>query len=109
MARKRIYVAGKLNDMAVAYIKNVRGMCIEADSIRKMGYSVFVPCLDVLMGLIAGDYDYNDYFENNQPWLAASDAVYVCADSEESKGTKKEIEYAEKLGIPVIYDKKDLP
>ena len=105
---KRVYVAGKLNDNAVDYIKNFNRMVKEAEAIRKMGFAVFVPCLDFLMGAIFGYWEYRDYFENSQEWLKVADAVYVCPSWESSKGTKKEIELARKFNIPVFFDKKDL-
>ena len=74
---KKIYVAGKLNDSAVDYIKNLNVMFKVADGVRKLGFAVFVPGLDFLIGVVFGDWDYKDYFDNSQPWLEASDAVFV--------------------------------
>ena len=105
---KKVYIAGKLNDNAVNYIKNMHKMITTADKIRRLGYSVFIPCLDILSGLVAGDYEYQDYFENNLPWLEASDAVYICPGYETSKGAIKEIKHAKMLGIPVYFDEKKL-
>jgi len=98
----KVYVAGKLNDQSCGYIKNMHRMIKLADMIRSMGFSVFIPCLDFLSGLVCGDYEYQDYFENNLPWLESSDYVYVIADSENSKGTQREIARARELGIPVV-------
>lgn len=105
---KKIYIAGKLNDTAVGYIKNMHRMICAADEIRRLGYSVFIPCLDILSGLVAGDYDYRDYFDNNLPWLESADAMFVCPGWETSHGTKQEILCAERLGIPVYFDIKEL-
>ena len=101
--RKRVYVAGKLNDMACAYIQNVYKMCTAAERVRKAGFAVFVPGIDLVMGLIHGNWTYEDYFENSQPWLDASDAVFVTASWKTSVGTRREIERAEAQGIPVFY------
>ena len=73
--RTRIYVAGPLNALACDYLKNVHQMMQCAEALRKKGYSVYVPALDLLMGLTFGNYEYGDYFENSQPWLDASDAM----------------------------------
>jgi Domain of unknown function (DUF4406) len=100
---KRVYVAGKLNDQAVGYIKNCHNMISMADTIQKLGFSVFVPCLDFLSGLVCGNYEYQDYADNNMAWLECADYVYVMPDSENSKGTQAEIKQAETLGIPVVY------
>jgi hypothetical protein len=101
---KKVYIAGKLNDMAVDYIKNVHDMLYWANEVRKLGYAVFVPALDFLMGMQFGDWEYKDYFENSQPWLEASDCVFVCPGWETSKGTQKEVKRAKELGIPIFYN-----
>jgi len=98
---KRIYIAGALNSDAVGYIKNMHRMIIWAEKIRKLGYSVYVPCLDFLHGLVIGTFEYKDYFDNSQLWLEVSDAMFVVPGWEDSKGTKREIERANRLNIPV--------
>lgn len=105
---RRIYIAGKLNDMACDYIKNIHNMVVWSESVRKKGFAVFVPGIDFLQGVVFGDWEYDDYFDNSQPWLAASDAMFVTPGWEKSIGTKREIELAESLGIPVFYSVDDL-
>jgi len=104
----RIYCAGKLNSDAVNYIKNMHRMIKTARSIRALGHSVFTPCEDILSGVVCGDLEYEDYFQNNLAWLEVSDAVFVCEGWESSKGTQAEILHAERLGIPVYYSIKEL-
>ena len=101
---RRVYIAGKLNDMAVDYIKNLHRMFKTAEDVRKLGFAVFVPGMDLLLGMQFGNWEYKDYFENSQPWLLASDIVFVSPNSETSHGTQREIETAKAHGIPVIYD-----
>lgn len=101
--KKLIYVAGKLNDDAVGYIKNVHKMIVHAKQLRKLGYCVYVPANDFMEGLVCGDFEYKDYFDNSQVILERSDAVFVCPGWETSKGTKMEIEYATSKNIPVFY------
>ena len=100
---KRIYIAGKLNDDACGYIKHLHRMIDTARKVRRAGFAVYVPGNDFLEGLVAGDFGYSEYFNNSQPWLAASDAVFLTPGWETSSGTKREIAYAKSLGIPV-YD-----
>lgn len=64
---KKVYIAGKLNDAAVGYIKNIHRMITTANKIQRLGYSVYVPCLDILCGIVDGNMEYQDYFENNLP------------------------------------------
>lgn len=99
---KKIYVAGKLNADAVGYLHNVHKMINTAEVLRESGYSVFVPCLDLIMGIAFGWEDYHTYFDNSQPWLKASDAVFLVPGWVTSSGTKKEIETAFDNNIPVF-------
>lgn len=107
MKRKpRIYIAGKLNAMAVDYIKNVSNMMETAEEVRKEteGYGVFVPAIDMLLGIKFGYESYDDYFDNGQFWLQAADAVFLVPGWETSKGTAREIETAKQLNMPVFED-----
>jgi hypothetical protein len=98
----KVYVAGALSDGAVGYIQNVSRMLREARKIHRVGASPYVPCLDVLLGIQAGDWTYEDYFLMSQPWLEASDSVYAYSLSiGKKKGVQKEIVIAKKKGIPV--------
>ena len=104
----RVYVAGKLNDMAVDYLHNVHKMMDFAEAVRLAGFSILVPAVDLLMGIKHGYNKYEDYFDNSQPWLMAADAVITVPGWETSDGTRAEIETAEKLGIPVFHELSDL-
>lgn len=108
----RVYVAGKLNDNAVGYLKNVHKMCYWDDQIRRVGdyekYSVFNPCLDLIIGIMQGVYEYKHYFNNNLCWLEVADVVFVCPGWETSEGTKREIIRADELDIPVVYSFEEL-
>jgi hypothetical protein len=106
--KKKIYIAGKLNDLAIGYIKNCHNMIKKADQIRRLGFSVYIPALDLLSGLICGDYEYQDYFENNLPWMKEADAIYVMPNSESSSGTQAELDIARMLCIPIFEDIKEL-
>ncbi len=97
------YIAGALNDASCAYIQNVRNMILWADKIRALGYAVFIPGIDLLCGIACSGWKYDDYFNNSQPFLAKADIVFVCPGWENSKGTKRELETAASLGVPVYY------
>lgn len=101
---KRIYVAGKLNSDACGYIKNIHQMIIWAEKVRKLGFAVFVPGLDFLQGLVFGNWEYQDYFNNSQSWLDASDAIFLVPGWETSEGSKREIQRAKEHNIPVFTD-----
>lgn len=100
---KKVYIAGKLNARSSCnYIKNVHRMIKAGDKIRKLGYSVYIPCLDLLLGLVAGNMAYEDYFDNNLPWIKVSDFLYVLPNSDDSSGTQREIDFARINNIPII-------
>ena len=99
---KKVYVAGKLNADAVGYLHNCHKMINTAELLREAGYSVFVPCLDLIMGIAFGWDSYEEYFNNSQPWLKASDAVFLVPGWETSKGTIREINTAFENKIPVF-------
>jgi hypothetical protein len=101
---KRVYIAGKLNDDACGYIKNMHRMIKWAELVRQAGFAVFVPGLDFLQGVIFGNWEYADYFDNSQAWLDASDAVFLVPGWETSAGTAREIKRAQAHGIPVFSD-----
>jgi hypothetical protein len=100
----RVYVAGALNADAVGYIKNIHRMNNSCNTLRNLGYAIYNPSLDFLERLQFGDYEYIDYFKNNEAWLEVSDAIFLVPGWENSSGTKKEIERAKELNIPVFDD-----
>ena len=101
----KIYIAGKLShDDAVGYIQNCNRMIVTAKLVRDNGYAVYVPCNDFLEGIVNGDFTYEDYFENSQPWLLSSDGVFLTPGWETSPGTKREMQLAIEHDIPVFDD-----
>jgi hypothetical protein len=106
---KKVYIAGKLShDDAVGYIKNCNKMILTAKLVRDNGYAVYVPCNDFLEGIVDGNFDYKDYFDNSQPWLKAADAVYLVPGWETSPGTKREMALADSINIPIFDDIHDM-
>ena len=104
MKKYRVYVAGKLNDMACDYNKNIHNMIKDAEEVRNMGFSVFIPGLEIVWGIVVGNLGYKDYFDNSQPWLDVSDAIYVRGKNwKTSSGTQREIKRARKQNIPVFF------
>jgi hypothetical protein len=102
--KTKVYCAGKLNDNTVGYIRNCHKMIKTAKLVRSNGYSVYVPCIDFLEGLVDGEFNYEDYFENSQSWLEVANALFLVPGWETSSGTRREIERADVLGIPIFSD-----
>jgi len=103
--RKLIYIAGALNNDAVHYIQNLHRMIKWENEIRQLGFSTFCPGFDFLGGLVNGNWDYKDYFENNQLILERCDAIFLVPGYESSQGTQKEIAKAKRLDIPIFLDR----
>lgn len=100
----KVYIAGKLADYAPQYNINKKRMMQIAIEVYNAGFSVFVPSMIDNLAMMddTKDWNYDDYFDNSQPWLEVADAVFLVPGWEESKGTQREIETANKLDIPVF-------
>ena len=105
---KKIFVSGKLNGCSCEYIKNLHQMVRVTNEIRDLGFAVFCPGIDILLGFLDGNFEYDDYFDNNVEFLKVCDALYVMPDSEKSEGVKKEREIAEFWNIPIFESLEDL-
>lgn len=97
-----IYIAGALRGDIPTYISNASKMIKYGELIRRVGYSVYIPALDLLQGLVMGDMEFDDYFNNSFAILPRCDALYLVPNWENSEGTKKEIALAKSLNIPVF-------
>ncbi len=100
----KVYIAGALESNVSGYVQNINRMITWSEKVRKLGCAVFVPAIDILLGMVAGDWEYEDYFNNSQPWLDCADAVFLVPEWENSKGTKREIERAKQQRIPIFDD-----
>ena len=70
------------------------------------GYSPFAPWFDYHFSLMLREGEtltVDDYYQYSMDWLEVAEAVVVVPNSENSKGTNKEIERAKELGIQVYY------
>ena len=99
----KAYIAGALNADAVGYIKNMHNMIMWSERVRKLGVAVFVPCLDIVSAMIFGDWEYNDFFDNSQPWMLSADFCFICPNWENSSGTKSELRSCVNATIPVYF------
>ena len=108
MDKKLIYIAGALRGEIPEYIGNVSKMIKHAEKIRRLGFAVYIPCLDILQGVVMGDLSFKDYFDNSYEILKRCDAVSLVPGFEKSNGVKEEIEEADSRGIPVLETEADL-
>jgi len=108
MSKHLIYIAGALRADVPTYISNCSKMIKTAEKVRRQGYAVYIPCLDLIQGLVMSDLSFSDYFDNSAEVLTRCDAVFLCEGWESSKGTQHEIEIAGSLNIPVFESIDDL-
>ena len=111
----RVYIAGALSSkedntrnpskVVTDYIRNISRMCRIASEVRRRGHYPYVPGMDFLLGVIAGDWEERDYRGTGMAFLEICDAVLVIS---ESWGVAQEVQRARKLGIPVYYDMEKL-
>ena len=110
----RVYVAGAYSaDNVLDVLHNIRRGIRMSTQIFKLGFAPFSPWLDYhfLLQMTedeAASISVKDFYEYSLSWLAVSDAIYVLENSEHSKGTQKEIEFARSMGLPVFTDLRHL-
>jgi hypothetical protein len=109
----KVYVAGAYSDTnVIGVLRNIgRGEHYAAELFMK-GFSPFTPWHD--KDFVIKNWDKEQevemFYKYSMEWLRASDCVFIVPNAEglrnwqDSGGTLKEIEEAEKLGIPVFYD-----
>ena len=104
---KRIYVAGAMTSPdSIQFLDNLRrGMRVSTE-VLLAGYAVFSPFIDYSLFFQCREGEcipIHTIQGNSLAWLDVSDALLLVPGWESSKGTKKEIERAGELGIPVFY------
>lgn len=105
----RVYIAGSLTGSTLDYLENCRKMMKFGYELFRSGtYSPFVPAFDYHFALMKRDNEMpittKEYYDYSMAWLEVSDVVFVLPNSENSVGTQKEVERANELGIPVVFD-----
>jgi hypothetical protein len=100
----RIYVAGSYSaDNVIDVLSNIRRGIAYCARLIKEGHSPFCPWLDYQFSFFQ-DLSVEDYYRYSMAWLEVSEMVHVLPGSENSKGTQREIEFAEdELCLPIFY------
>ena len=81
-------------------------MCWAATDVRRKGHFPYVPCLDFILGIVAGTWTEEDYRGIGMSFLEVCDAVYVISHS---WGVEQEVARAKTLGLPVYYFLEEIP
>ena len=117
MVPMRIYVAGQLSNkrgtdkrtttkVVTDYIQNVHKLCQAASRLRRRGHYPYLPGLDLLLGLVVGDWEEDEYRELGMEFLEVCDAVLVISWS---SGVDAEVRMARDLNIPVYVSEEEVP
>jgi len=110
----RVYIAGALSGgpggrtsakVVTDYIQNINRMALVASIVRRMGHCPYIPALDIILGIVNGDWDEEDYRGIGMSFLEVCDAVLVISDS---TGVQREVTRARELGVPIYYELNDL-
>lgn len=106
MKGMKIYVAGALSSkedtnrnpskVVTDYIRNMTDMLRAAVALRKKGHYPYIPGMDFLLGLIAGDWEEDDYRGLGMAFLEVCDAIVVISYS---WGVREELKRAKELGL----------
>jgi len=112
MSKVKVYVAGSYNaDNIVKALDNMRiGMRVCTELLLE-GYVPFVPWFDFHFQFMLREGEtltIQHYYDYCIEWLKVSDVMLVLPNSENSKGTQKEIQIARECSIPIFYSKEEL-
>jgi len=108
---KKVYVAGSYSaNNVLAVLRNIgigEDVCAE---LFLRGYAPFCPWhdKDFIIKRPYSKFTVDMFYNYSLEWLKVSDVVLVLGGWENSEGTKKEIEVAEEIGIPIYYNVHDL-
>ena len=101
----KVYIAGPINaDNAVDHLKNMHAFYKAQDRLTRDGFAPYNPAANYLLGVINGNYEYDDYAEAHISWLKSADILYLLPGWEQSKGTLYEVGIAREMKIPTIED-----
>lgn len=93
-----VYVAGPLTKGIVT--SNIRRAILKGHELALMGYGVFIPHLNCLWEIAAGDQDYEFWLDQDMQVLAHCQAIYALDG--ESPGRDREVAFARERGIDVL-------
>lgn len=94
------------SQVVVDYLQNVHKMCRVASRLRKRGHHPFTPALDMLLGVVDGEWTEEEYRGLTTAFIPRCDAALVISDS---WGTQRDIETAIDHNIPIYYNEEEIP
>jgi len=107
----KVYLAGAYSaPTEEERVKHVETCMDAAFALLVLGYFPLIPLLThyldkYWMEKYGIDIGHDNWLKYDQPWLEASDVMFVVKDGDtKSKGVKAEVAHAKKMGIPVFKD-----
>lgn len=92
--------------VVVDYLQNVHAMCRVASILRKKGHVPFTPALDLLLGVVGGDWEEEDYRGMTTEFIKVCDAVVVISLS---WGVERDLETAREHGLLIYNSVEEVP
>jgi len=105
---KRIYVAGPYSakDSRQTHLNVNEAISVGCKLMRK-GYAPFIPHLCHYIWIHPeGDFEYDLWASYDMQWLKVCEALFMI---KESPGADRELDVAQKMGIPIYYRLEDVP
>ena len=104
----RVFVSGALNSDSVGFLRNVRKMLLYGHEVLQLGVRVYIPCNDILVSLVGGCFDHEDYLKYDLMELMYCDAIFMVPGYKNSEGANGELTMALANNIPVFESLEDL-
>ena len=102
-----IYVAGKLEANNYSeFVWNIGNMLKASIKLVEKGYAPFVPCSTILMGIVAGNWNYENYFSTVSSFIKVCDSFLFLS---ESPGANREWVEATELKKAIYYLVDEVP
>jgi len=112
-----VYVAGRLSGTPAEYLANLHDMCSMSRALMEAGYVPINPGADALEGLMSGEMLPTSHYQSRSMDLLRLLAGHRAAvlvgethhrDGAPSGGTFREVEEAQRLGVPVCWSVEEL-
>jgi len=109
---KTVYIAGAMSaDNMPTMLQNIhRGILLGSEALEA-GYAPFCPHLDIFYQLMRGEdlnVETEQFYAYSMEILRRMDYILVCSKSNNSKGTKAELQTAMDMGKPIFFSVEEM-
>jgi len=92
--------------VVVDYLRNVHDMCKAASIVRHKGHVPFTPALDLLLGVVGGDWTEKEYRGMTTEFIKVCEAVVVISNS---WGVDRDLETARESNCIIYSNLEEVP